>query len=158
MGQRQLWVWGRDVGLKRLGEKRLKGRVEKGRGERGGGGGGAGRGRMGGDFYRVDAGTLVWRGRDGEGNLLQPGLGGGLWLDRTRLGALLGGARRGWEGARGVVVVVVVLFVIFERTGCKIAGPLGVPITLELGRSAGEWRRERRTYVHGTFDDGDDIV
>lgn len=141
------------MGLKRLGEKRLKRWVEKGRRERGNGGRRAGRGRMRRDVYRVYTGAFVWRG-EGEGDFLWSGLGGGPWFDRTGLGSLLGRARWGMG-----LFLVVVFFVILEGTSAKIGGSFGVPITLELDKSAGRKRGEGRgTYAHSTFDDGDDIV
>ena len=73
----------------------------------------------------------MWRGRDR--GLLGPGLGGGRGFYRAGFCPLLGRPRWGV-----VLIIVLVLFVVLERTSVEIARPFRVPITLELeeGRSS----------------------
>jgi len=58
-----------------------------------------------------------------------------------------------------VFVLLVLLFMIFERTSIEITWPFCVSITLELKWfSEHPTRTERGAYPHGPFYDGDDIV
>jgi len=59
-----------------------------------------------------------------------------------------------------VVVFLVLLLMILERTSIEIAWPFGVPITLELKevqQKRGQGT-EKTTHPHGSLDDSDDII